>query len=130
MKKILCLSLIFLLAAAILTGCTSVSADKIYGKNDKDITVNSGQAFTIHLEENPTTGYEWTVSISDKKTVAFISGEYRQGSGVEGIVSSGGVKILTFKGLEKGNAAVTLVYERSFERNSAAETIVYNVTVK
>jgi inhibitor of cysteine peptidase len=113
----------------VLAGCSGASADKVYGKEDTNITVSEGDAFTIQLEENPTTGYGWAVSISDDSVIKLTDDQYttdRKNKNVEG---AGGVHGYEFEALAKGTAQITFVYERSFEENSAIETVVYNITV-
>ncbi len=129
MKKMICIT-VALLLAFILLGCAGVSANNNYGKDDRDIIAHAGKTFTITLEENPSTGYAWTVDISDKTVVSLENEEYRQEPGSEDIAGAGGLKVLTFKGLKKGTAAITLVYERGFEEGSATDTLIYNITVK
>lgn len=130
MREKVLLSVALLLISAALIGCSGASADMIYGRDDTQISVKAGDTFTIRLEENPTTGYAWTADISDQTVVELAKEEYKQESAEEDIVGAGGVKELTFKALKKGEAAVTLKYERSFEEDSAVETLVYNITVK
>ncbi len=130
MKKIIYISLMLALAIFVFTGCSSASADKIYGKDDKDIEVNAGETFTISLEENPSTGYAWTIDISDESIVKLEKDDYEPEPADKDIVGIGGLRILTFKGLKEGSATITLTYERGFEENSATETLVYNVKVK
>jgi inhibitor of cysteine peptidase len=130
MKKIVYLALSMLLIAAALTGCAAASADKTYGKDDKDIAVSAGDMFTIELEANPTTGYDWSINVSDESIVKLESQEYQQQPGSEELVGAGGTDIFTFKGIKAGSATITFIYERSFEQESAVETLLYNVTVK
>lgn len=130
MKRIVYVTLTLLLAAFFLAGCGAASAGKMYGKDDKDITVAAGETFTIELEANPTTGYDWTAKISDETVVKLENIEYHQQPVDTDVVGAGGVDTLTFKGLKKGSATITLTYERSFEEGSAVDTLVYNVTVQ
>lgn len=130
MKNVICLSLVLLIIVMAAAACANASAGKMYGKDDKDITVDTGDTFAIQLEANPTTGYDWAASISDENIVSLVSCVYQEKSVDTAIVGSGGVDVITFKGLKKGSAVITLVYERSFEKGSAAETLVYNVTVQ
>ncbi|HZK71018.1 MAG TPA: protease inhibitor I42 family protein, partial [Clostridia bacterium] len=69
MKKIICLALTVLLVVSALAGCTNASANNIFDKDNKDISVGVGQTFTIQLEENPTTGYGWSLTISDENVL-------------------------------------------------------------
>ncbi|MGE5494766.1 MAG: protease inhibitor I42 family protein [Burkholderiales bacterium] len=130
MKNIACIILSLLLLASALAGCAAGSAEKVYGKGDKDITVSVGGTFVIQLESNPTTGYEWTLNISDESIVKLENREYKQQPHTEGVTGAGGVDVLKFKGLKAGEAEITLVYERTFEEDSAVETLVYKVTVQ
>ncbi|MGI5848941.1 MAG: protease inhibitor I42 family protein [Christensenellales bacterium] len=129
MKKIMVLVLAVSFIVMIAVGCTATAGQKVYGKDDTDISVDTGQSFTIKLEENPTTGYQWSVSISDESIVKLENDYYKQEPTDKQLVGAGGYRMLTFKGLKQGNATITLIYERSFEEHSAIETIVYNVTV-
>lgn len=130
MKKIVSFTLALMLILLSAAGCASASAAKMYGKDDTKITVGAGDTFSIELEANPTTGYDWKATISDDKVVALVSNIYKATPVDTAIVGSGGVDVITFKGLEKGNAVITLVYERSFEKDSAIQTIVHNITVQ
>lgn len=130
MKKISCAVLALLLAACVLAGCAAASADGVYGKDDANITVGEGETFVIQLDANPTTGYDWSVKISDESIVMLESQEYKQQPGTEDRVGAGGADYFTFKGLKTGSTTLTLIYERSFEEGSASETLVFNVTVQ
>lgn len=129
MKKITLIAAVLLIALSLIA-CSNASAGKVYGKDDSEIAVEAGKTFVIQLDENPDTGYAWTVSISDNTVVSLENEKYEQTPVDEGVVGAGGVKALTLKGLKQGTAAVTLVYERSFEEDSAIETLIYNITVK
>lgn len=130
MKKISYVMLVLMLAVCMLAGCAAASADSVYGKDDTNITVGEGKTFTIELEANPTTGYDWSVKISDESIVTLENREYEQQPGSEGLAGAGGVDTLKFKGQKKGTATITLTYERDFEQDSALETLVYDVTVE
>ncbi len=121
---------LMLVLVTVFTGCSAAANSKVYGKEDTNITVSKDDTFTIQLDENPTTGYAWTVSINDDSILKLTDDEYTSESKDGSIVGAGGVHDYTFKALAAGTAKITFVYERSFEENSAVETIVYNVTVK
>jgi len=77
--------------AAALVGCGK--AEAVYGRDDTSISVNSGEKFTIKLDANPTTGYEWNVSVSDESVVTLEKSEYQQGgSGGRGRYAGAGVQ--------------------------------------
>lgn len=130
MKKTMSMVLVVLLTLVLLVGCGMASEEKVYGKDDTNIEVEAGESFVIQLEENPSTGYQWTVTINDESVVKPSSDEYVPETTDEDIVGAGGIHSYTFEALKAGVAQISFVYERSFEENSAEETIVYNVTVK
>ncbi len=130
MKKMTAVISAVMLALCMLAGCGTVSAEKVYGKKDTNIEVKAGDRFTIQLEENPTTGYMWSVSVSDESVVKMTGDQYNDESASEGLAGAPGTHTYTFEALKAGTTQITFVYERSFEEGSAAETVVYNVTVK
>ncbi len=131
MKILLKLLMVLVVALPLagLWGCSGAQDASVYGKENTEITVGAGQTFTIGLEENPTTGYQWTVTIADS-IVELTKDEYYQAKTDPQIVGSGGQRVLTFKGTQNGETTITLKYERSFEENSTVETLVYHVTVE
>ena len=130
MKKILIMSIVILLIVAAASGCMVSVGNQEYGMDNTDISVSAGQSFTIKLEENPTTGYQWSIDNSDESIVKLDEDNYQQEPGTEDMTGSGGYRLLTFKALKQGNAVITLVYERSFEENSAVQTLEFKITVK
>ncbi|MGI5919818.1 MAG: protease inhibitor I42 family protein, partial [Christensenellales bacterium] len=119
------LALLMALAAALI-GCGNTEA--VYGRDDTAISVGSGEKFTIRLDASPTTGYEWSVSVSDEAVVSLEKSEYQQGG--SGLVGAGGTQVLVFKANKAGTATIDLVYQRSWETKEDDERLQYAVTVK
>ena len=126
-KAVIMLALLMALAAA-LTGCGQTEA--VYGRDDMSISVKSGEKFTIKLEANPTTGYDWSVSVSDEAVVSLEKSEYLPDEKVSGAVGAGGARVLVFKANDAGAATIDLVYQRSWEPKEDDERLRYTVTVK
>jgi predicted secreted protein len=129
MKRFTGIVLATVLILSALAGCSETPQGSVYGKEDTNITVSKGDTFIIQLEENPTTGYEWRISVSDDSIVTLTRDEYAAQTKESNIEGAGGTHSYQFKSAGKGAAQITFVYERSFEENSAVEMIVYNVTV-
>ena len=108
------------------SGCSS---PQVYGPNDTNISAKVGESFIIKLDENITTGYRWSYTISDESVVKMTRDEYVPDDISGRLVGSGGKRILTFKALSKGNATIKMVYERSFEKNPNDTRITYRVAV-
>ncbi|MDR1800582.1 MAG: protease inhibitor I42 family protein [Lachnospiraceae bacterium] len=126
MKKLVSLILAMTLIV-IATGCKGTK--KVYGENDLDISVKAGETFTISLDENPTTGYQWAYEISDEGVISPDADEYKDAD-KGNVVGGGGTRTLSFKGLKSGNATITLKYTRSWEENPTDKILTYNITVK
>jgi inhibitor of cysteine peptidase len=124
-KAVVILALLMALAAALM-GCGNTEA--VYGRDDTAISVGSGEKFTIRLDASPTTGYEWSVSVSDEAVVSLEKSEYQQGG--SGLAGAGGTQVLVFKANKAGTATIDLVYQRSWETKEDDERLQYAVTVK
>jgi len=85
-----------------------------------DVVVE-GDVFTLTLEENPSTGYAWIYKLSDLDMVKLLSDEtVADESGMPG---APGKRVLKFEVLKDGVSTILFSYERSFEENSAIETL-------
>ena len=127
MKKRLLLLLLITLTALILLGC---GGGQVYGKEDTNISVKTGDEFTIKLDENPTTGYQWNYTISDESVLEISKDEYVNGSNAQDVAGAGGERFLTFVAKSKGSTVIDMVYERSWEKNEDDEKISFQVEVK
>lgn len=127
MRKLAVVMVLVVAIMAALTGCGGSQA--VYGKEDTDIAAKAGETFTIKLNENPTTGYQWSVFISDESVLSLDKDEYVADDKSGEVAGSGGVRVLTFKALEAGTATIDMVYERSWEPNPDDEKVQFNVTV-
>ena len=93
---------------------------------DERITYQ-GKVLTAVLAENPTTGYEWSISI-DSSTLETSKDDYVSDANPRGASGAGGTRTLEFTGVSGGTATITLVYERSWEPDPNNQTIVVTVT--
>lgn len=76
--------------------------------------------FELTIEENPTTGYEWTYDINNKDHVKFINSDYIAPNIT--VIGAGGHKLFKFEVLEEGVSTITLTHKRSWE-DASIETI-------
>jgi inhibitor of cysteine peptidase len=102
--------------------------------NGKSFTVNVGGEVQVVVDGNPTTGYAWSASLSDKDAAILQQqGDpaYVQQNTNPSVVGSGGTYTFTFKALTAGQASLTLAYARSFEKGVAPiKTFTVTVTAK
>ena len=127
MKRMAYIMAMMLIIALALTACGDAQA--VYGKDDTDIEAKTGETFTIKLEENPTTGYQWSIAVSDESVVVLDKDDYEPDDQSGELVGSGGTRVLTFKALKAGTATIGMVYERSWEPNPDDAKVQFSVTV-
>lgn len=93
------------------------------------IDVRQGQTFTIDLDANRTTGYQWQLGAPLDPAVALFEGASYSSSGNQ--PGAGGRETLTFRALGRGNAQINLVYVRPWETGVApARTSTIALTVR
>ncbi|HEY5001092.1 MAG TPA: protease inhibitor I42 family protein [Candidatus Cryosericum sp.] len=100
--------------------------DKITG-DTFETTV--GKTFTIALDANMTTGYNWSQTIKDTNVVAYLDNAYVAAAADPKVVGGGGTDTFTFKAVGKGTTTITLIYARPWESVPPAQTRTITVTV-
>lgn len=122
MKKIIFSILIFICSFSL---CLAENP-----KQDKTINAQVGQEFTITLEANATTGYEWQLAKPlDESTFKLISSDYVTDK--TNLIGAGGSQIWVFKALKAGEATISFKYVRPWEKDNPPakeETFPINIT--
>lgn len=118
------LLLISIFSLLVFSGCT---AKKMVLPSGSEV---EGDKLTITLEENPTTGYVWTLKIGTDNIVKLESDEYIPVETSANVVGSGGNHVWNFKGVSKGETILTFKYYRPWEKeDTAIETRIFTVIV-
>lgn len=114
MEKYICYVILAVLAVGliVLSGCDKKITEK---QNGKEIKLKAGSAFTIWLEGNPTTGYNWYVKDYDRKIIEQVGKDEYFSEGNK--VGMGGHFKFNFKALSPGETKLKLVYLRPWEKN-------------
>jgi inhibitor of cysteine peptidase len=88
-------------------------------------------SFTVSLEGNPTTGYEWTYSMSRDGVVEEVSSEYVSSATDPSRPQpgTGGTYTFVFEGVRAGDVTLTFVYDRSWSTSGPPQTEVYKLRV-
>lgn len=117
----LTLMLAVVLAASLIAGCGSTKKQsdekdkEIGGKvtgESKDVKV--GEEFTIELESNPTTGYEWKMTTRpDAAILGLTTDEFVAPQ--SSATGAPGMHVFRFKALKAGNTNMVFQYARSWE---------------
>ena len=84
----------------------------VYTEADNGKTVQEplGETFGVRLQENPTTGYSWNMSVSDGLRIS--RDEYIPSSAGGQMVGAGGVHSFSLVAVSKGEQTVTAEYRR------------------
>ena len=90
----------------------------IFGAEDngRTVSVTTQTVFSIELEENPTTGYRWSVPQFDGKYLELESDQFSPATGTG--VGGGGIRQFSFRVKTPGKSNVRLVRARSWEKDS------------
>jgi len=129
MKKFLILITVAVIATSLVAGC--VGEVKTYIDSGQTIDIGVNQEFVIAIGANPTTGYDWEVSL-DETILELVEKTYKPAEEAEHeIVGAGGVDYFRFKALKAGEAEITMVYKRSWEEPTPQdETKVFTVNIE
>lgn len=128
MLRMLIAAMAVLLAAAVaLTGC---GQNRVAVTSPSGTEVRAGQEFTITLDSNPTTGYQWQLGKPlDENIVKLVSSKYK--GPVTSKPGAGGEEGWTFRAEGTGKAEIALKYVRPWEKDMpAAKEQTYEVIVK
>ena len=129
MKKLVILVTVAVIAICLLGGC--VGEVKTYTDSGQTINISVDQEFIIALGANPTTGYDWEVSL-DETILELVEKTYKLAEEAEHeIVGAGGVDYFRFKALKAGETEITMVYKRSWEEPTPQDvTKVFTVNIE
>ena len=120
MKKFLILITVAMMATCLLAGCVRVET---YTDSGQAIDIGVNQEFVIALGSNPTTGYDWELSL-DETMLELVEKTYKLPEEAEHeVVGAGGVDYFRFKALKAGETEVTLVYKRTWEEEGIEQKI-------
>jgi inhibitor of cysteine peptidase len=96
-------------------------------ETNQAVTAAAGEEFTVELESNPSTGYEWQVTeIADEQVVRLVDSEYVPPE--SDLLGASGKQVFTFEAVDEGSTRITLEYARAFEDSPIARHVV-DVTV-
>jgi inhibitor of cysteine peptidase len=102
------------------TTTTAPAEERVFTMDDNGATatVSPGTGFTIQLDENPTTGYEWNATYSDNLNLindTFVPPDTQ-------LVGAGGVRMWQFEATGVGTGNFTAIYKRPWEAATGNET--------
>jgi inhibitor of cysteine peptidase len=94
------------------------------------IHAKAGEIFSIILDSNPTTGYQWQLANPlDEKVLKLISSEYRMPE--TQMVGAGGKEVWTVKALSTGQTTISFEYVRPWEKDrEPAKKAIFTINIQ
>jgi len=129
-KRMLAIVVIMVVVAAVavtLVVTRASGVDKVIG-DTFETTV--GKTFTIALDANASTGYNWSQVTKNTNVVAYVDNAYMATAANPQIIGGSGTDTFTFKAVGKGTTTISLAYARPWESVPPAQTRTITVTVK
>jgi inhibitor of cysteine peptidase len=133
MKRSLSIFLSFILISAASSVYSQVA---VFTENETQITVTAGDWFDVSLASNKTTGYSWSLAITESNpegVLADMGNEYiaPENSGDRPKLGASGKEVWHLKTLSAGTVNLVFTYSRPFETDKEpAKTVIFNVTVQ
>ncbi len=123
----LILPFILLLAILLTVGGGLAAAQGTYTDSDngKTILVKGGDTFTVRLEENPSTGYSWNLTVGNGLRLV----KDRYVPGTTSMIGSGGIHEWTIKAIGNGTSGIAGIYKRPWEPGSGGDKR-FSMTIK
>ena len=114
MKNTLIIFTVLVALCVVLIACSTAKSSGSNNSSAEEMFIS--QEYTIELDGNPTTGYQWICSIvSGEDVIACEDSNYNHDSNPEFMVGVGGTYTFTFKSLKAGTAEVQFDYARQWE---------------
>ncbi len=94
------------------------------------VDLNQGDKLVLHLESNPSTGYQWQVEMMSDDLLDWVEGPSFVPSAPQ-LIGSGGTSSFGFVAVRKGRASLRLVYRRPWEEGKPpVRTVSLRVRIK
>jgi inhibitor of cysteine peptidase len=98
--------------------------DQSYAGKSIDLPV--GQTVEIRLQENPSTGFRWSIASDGTPQCTVVADSYQSQPGPPG---QAGVHVWDLRGVQPGQCTFEVRYSRSWEHVPAAQDFVLHVRV-
>jgi len=118
--------------AGMIGGCVDFpfEPDAIFLEEGVKNQVGVGDSFSVILETNPTTGYQWEPEF-DSEFIVLVDRNYLENPHTEGMVGVGGTETFNFIAKSSGDLEISFSYFRSWEsKDTAIETKIFEVEIR
>ena len=108
------------------TGKPLVITDRDLGRIEQ-VKVRVGQVVYLRLNENPTTGYRWTLKWRPRHPLELTENKYQPSN--PGMIGAGGIHRFTIKAVHPGQVTVTLQHGRPWHGGEREKPKTFKVMV-
>ena len=98
--------------------------------NQEEVHLKSGEQFMVHLRDNPSTPFAWSVRNSSKQVVIQTNGDYTQDEAPEHMVGVPGTRTWDFSARGKGKSTITFELKYVGEPSYTTQTYSLGITVE
>ena len=98
-------------------------------KGDEPVNLNVGQILRLHLEGNPTTGYDWIPREPVPPSIGLEKKPSKPNSESDGMVGRGGTQVFEIKALSPDSLELHLYYQRPWEEKPPEETVSLKIEI-
>jgi predicted secreted protein len=118
-------------ALALLLATSACTGDRTFDDPSQPIEVRAGSDFTIALESNQTTGYQWVlVDSAALGPLRVVDTRYEVPRRNRDLNGAGGTERWTIQSAAAGEGVVSLVYVRPWEKTAPTDTTRFRVTIR
>jgi len=112
MRSALLVSMMFVLTAVLLSGCTQSATVLTSDDDGSTVKLTVGETLDVELPGNPTTGFEWTEDDPLPTVLESLSSEYAQDDADSEMVGVGGTYTFHYEVAEEGEGVLALTEAR------------------
>ena len=122
----------YVITLLMIFSAVSFSQDKVFTESDSQISVTAGETFIIKLVSNKSTGYSWSIMITDSNPdgVIRVDGDIYE-SPEPGKMGASGNELWYFTPMKTGFSNIIFQYSRPWEKDTApAKTLTFGVNIQ
>ena len=118
---------IAVVAVVVTLGLTRASGKNKVTADTFETTIE--KTFTIALDANATSGYNWTQTTKNTNVVAYVDIAYVATVSSTQVAGGSGTVTFTFKAIGKGTTTISFAYARPWESIPPSQTKTITITV-
>jgi inhibitor of cysteine peptidase len=125
MNQSVILALIIVLSSVVVVSGTDICDN---APCESQINASLGNEFSISLESNPSTGFEWWTKF-DPNYLSLMSSTFVSGNEMSGMVGVPGKQEFTFNAISAGNTDVIMLLLRPWENGTITERKIFPINI-